>query len=68
MHFSLGREDEPNELRAAPQLALIGHFVKALKHFGSSELVKAADEEQLTAVKGRVKRYYEERLAVRQHE
>ncbi|MGA2132190.1 MAG: excinuclease ABC subunit UvrC [Bryobacteraceae bacterium] len=44
---------------------------KLLKHFGSSELVKAADEEQLTAVVGRaaarrVKRYYEEQLAAMQ--
>jgi excinuclease ABC subunit C len=41
---------------------------KLLKHFGSSELVRTADEEQLTAVVGRaaarrVKRYYEEHLA-----
>ena len=40
---------------------------KLLKHFGSSELVRAAGEEQLTAVVGRaaarrVKRYYEEQL------
>ena len=41
---------------------------KLLKHFGSSELVRAASEEDLAAVVGRaaarrVKRYYEERLA-----
>ena len=41
---------------------------KLLKHFGSSELVRAANEEQLAAVVGRaaarrVKRYYEEQLA-----
>src|SRR5580658_8641539 len=41
---------------------------KLLKHFGSSELVRAADEEQLAAVAGRaaarrVKRYYEDQLA-----
>ncbi len=46
---------------------------KLLKHFGSSELVRAAGEEQLTAVVGkaaarRVKRYYEEQLAVHPHE
>jgi excinuclease ABC subunit C len=40
---------------------------KLLKHFGSSELVRAASEEQLAAVAGRaaarrVKRYYEEPL------
>ncbi|MGO4884077.1 MAG: excinuclease ABC subunit UvrC [Bryobacteraceae bacterium] len=40
---------------------------KLLKHFGSSELVRAAGEEQLTTVVGRaaarrVKRYYEEQL------
>src|SRR5580658_6173626 len=41
---------------------------RLLKHFGSSELVRAADEEQLAAVAGRaaarrVKRYYEDQLA-----
>ena len=41
---------------------------KLLKHFGSSELVRAANEEQLAAVAGRaaarrVRRYYEEPLA-----
>jgi excinuclease ABC subunit C len=41
---------------------------KLLKHFGSSELVRAANEEQLAAVAGRasarrVKRYYEDQLA-----
>jgi excinuclease ABC subunit C len=41
---------------------------KLLKHFGSSELVRAADEEQLAKVAGRaaarrVKRYYEGQLA-----
>ena len=41
---------------------------KLLKHFGSSELVRAAREEQLAAVVGRaaarrVKRYYEELIA-----
>jgi excinuclease ABC subunit C len=40
---------------------------RLLKHFGSSELVRAADEEQLAEVAGRaaarrVKRYYEEQL------
>jgi excinuclease ABC subunit C len=40
---------------------------KLLKHFGSSELVRTANEEQLTGVVGRaaarrVKRYYEEQL------
>jgi excinuclease ABC subunit C len=42
---------------------------KLLKHFGSSELVRSASEDQLAAVIGRaaarrVKRYYEEQLAV----
>jgi excinuclease ABC subunit C len=46
---------------------------KLLKHFGSSELVRTADEEQLTRVVGRaaarrVKRYYEDRLAAHVHE
>ncbi len=46
---------------------------KLLKHFGSSELVRAAGEEQLAAVVGRaaarrVKRYYEELTAARQVE
>jgi excinuclease ABC subunit C len=41
---------------------------KLLKHFGSSELVRAANEEQLAGVVGRgaarrVKRYYEDQLA-----
>ena len=41
---------------------------KLLKHFGSSELVRAAGEEQLASVIGRaaarrVRRYYEEQLA-----
>jgi excinuclease ABC subunit C len=41
---------------------------KLLKHFGSSELVRAANEEQLAGLVGRaaarrVKRHYEERLA-----
>ena len=41
---------------------------KLLKHFGSSELVRAANEEALTAVVGRaaarrVKRYYEDQLS-----
>jgi len=41
---------------------------KLLKHFGSSELVRGASEEELTAVVGRaaarrVKRYYEAQLA-----
>jgi excinuclease ABC subunit C len=43
---------------------------KLLKHFGSSELVRAANEEQLAQVVGRaaarrVKRYYEEQLATK---
>jgi excinuclease ABC subunit C len=42
---------------------------KLLEHFGSSELVRSASEDQLAAVIGRaaarrVKRYYEEQLAV----
>ncbi|MGA2742418.1 MAG: excinuclease ABC subunit UvrC [Bryobacteraceae bacterium] len=46
---------------------------KLLKHFGSSELVRTADEEQLTGVVGRaaarrVKRYYDEQLAALQEE
>ncbi len=44
---------------------------KLLKHFGSSELVRAANEDQLTAVVGRaaarrVKRHYEEQLAAQE--
>jgi excinuclease ABC subunit C len=46
---------------------------KLLKHFGSSELVRSAGEDQLAAVIGRaaarrVKRYYEEQLAVPEHQ
>jgi excinuclease ABC subunit C len=46
---------------------------KLLKHFGSSELVRAANEEQLAQVAGRaaarrVKRYYEDQLAAHQRE
>jgi excinuclease ABC subunit C len=44
---------------------------KLLKHFGSSELVRAASEEQLAEVAGRaaarrVKRYYEGQFAARE--
>jgi excinuclease ABC subunit C len=44
---------------------------RLLKHFGSSELVRAAGHEQLAAVVGqaaarRIRRYYEEQLAVKE--
>jgi excinuclease ABC subunit C len=44
---------------------------RLLKHFGSSELVRAAGQEQLSAVVGqaaarRIRRYYEEQLAAKE--